>query len=64
LLLEGRSRIGISFDSRLEDDERSWQFELFRPTPDHALALAVRRGRRADLEVKVMQTVPLRDRDQ
>ncbi len=62
LLLEGPSRIGIAFDPCLDDDERSWQFELFRPTPDHTLALAIRRGRRPDLEVKLMRTVPLSDR--
>ena len=35
--------IRIEFDPQVDDDASSWQFERYRPTPDHALALAVRR---------------------
>ncbi len=58
-LLDGRARIGISFDPRLNDDARNWQFELLRPTPDHVLALGVERGPGNDLEVRVRSAIPL-----
>ncbi len=32
----------IAFTAELDDDPRAWQFQLFRPTDTHRLALAVR----------------------
>jgi 4'-phosphopantetheinyl transferase len=36
--------IRISFDPRLDDDPKSWQFQLLRPTPRHILAAGIRAG--------------------
>ncbi len=41
----GRGEIGVSFDPKLEDSSQDWQFELFRPSQKHLLAVAVRRRR-------------------
>ena len=59
LLLDDAPPIGIAFDARLADDPAEWQFDLLRPTPDHLLAIGVRRGRGPDLDVRVRRTVPL-----
>jgi len=59
LVLDGTPGIGIVFDTRLADDARHWQFELMRPTPEHMLALGVQRNPGADLDIRVMRTVPL-----
>jgi 4'-phosphopantetheinyl transferase len=42
--LEGDEDIGISFDPRLGDDPGQWQFELYRASERHLMALALRRG--------------------
>lgn len=55
----GGGEIRISFDPRLGDDPTAWQFELFRPSPQHMMAVGVRRGQRADLAIDARQTVPL-----
>jgi 4'-phosphopantetheinyl transferase len=54
------SPIRIAFDPRLRDRPESWQFELMRPTPQHRMALAVRRGRGPDLAVSVRAGMPPR----
>ncbi len=59
--LEPNRPIRICFESSLDDDPQSWQFALSRPTPQHVMALGIRRGNGADLEVCVRQTVPLRE---
>lgn len=41
--LGGVAPISISFAPRLDDDPSQWQFALFHPTPQHALAVAIRR---------------------
>jgi 4'-phosphopantetheinyl transferase len=52
----------IAFDDALGDDPRQWQFGLFSPTPDHRLALGLRRGAGAvDLEIEIDWCVPLGD---
>jgi len=59
--LERDRPIRICFDPSLDDDPQSWQFALFRPQPQHVLALGIRRGNGADLQVRVRETVPLRE---
>ncbi len=49
----------IEIDSRLDDSAETWQFERQRPTPDHHLALAIRREAEPDLPVVQRHTVPL-----
>jgi 4'-phosphopantetheinyl transferase len=56
----GRSRpISASFDARLGDDPRRWQFHLFRPTPWHVMALSLARPPGGDVRVEVRETLPL-----
>ena len=57
-LLDGGPPIGIAFDPRLEDHPGDWQFDLRRPTPDHVLAVGVRRGPGPDLAIRVERIVP------
>jgi 4'-phosphopantetheinyl transferase len=45
--------IGISFASNVVDDPARWYFERRLPSPEHALALAVRRARNEALTVAV-----------
>ena len=57
--LDDPESIRISFDARLEDDPRDWQFALPETAATHAMAVGVRRGRRQDLSVSVRDCVPL-----
>jgi 4'-phosphopantetheinyl transferase len=41
--LGGVAPISISFAPQLDDDPAWWQFALLHPTPQHALAVAIRR---------------------
>ena len=59
--LEYHRPIRICFESSLDDDPQSWQFALFRPKPQQVMALGIRRGNGADVEVRVRETVPLRE---
>jgi 4'-phosphopantetheinyl transferase len=43
----------ISFAPELDDDPSAWQFARYRPTPTHALAVAIRRGPRPDVHISV-----------
>jgi len=61
LHLDEGERIEISFDSRLRDRAQDWQLARFRPTPEHRLAVAIRRGTAADQVIDVRNTIPLRD---
>jgi len=61
--IDGRPGIGITFDARLGDDPQSWQFELYRPSDRHVLALGVRKGAGGDLTVRVESTLPGSARD-
>jgi 4'-phosphopantetheinyl transferase len=56
--LDGDKGIGVSFDPRLGDDPGQWQFELFRASECHLMALALRRGG-AGLAVRAASCVPL-----
>ena len=47
----------IEFAPALHDDPESWQFAQFWPTPEHRLAVAVRRHG-ANLPVRVCEVVP------
>jgi hypothetical protein len=47
----------IEFAPELQDDPASWQFSQYTPTPNHRMAVAVRRGG-ADLGVTVDEVIP------
>src|SRR5262245_2183811 len=47
----------ISFEPALEDDPATWQFMQHWPTPQHRLAIAVRRNG-SDLPIRVREVVP------
>jgi len=52
-------RIGIRFDPRLGDDRPAdWQFELFRPTPRHLMAVGIRREKQANVPVTILELEP------
>jgi 4'-phosphopantetheinyl transferase len=48
----------ISFDAEIDDDPRTWQFGQSWPTPDHRLAVAVRRAPDCDVEIRIDAVVP------
>lgn len=56
--LDGGGPIRISVAPSLADDPRLWQFASMRPTAQHTLAVAVRRGAGADLALRVATVVP------
>jgi 4'-phosphopantetheinyl transferase len=56
-LLHGMRGPTIEFAPELHDDPSSWQFAQFWPTPDHRLAVAVRRHGN-DVPVEVTEVVP------
>jgi 4'-phosphopantetheinyl transferase len=47
----------VEFAPELHDEPSSWQFAQFWPTPDHRMAVAVRRHG-PDLPIEVRETVP------
>jgi 4'-phosphopantetheinyl transferase len=55
---DGRS-IGVSFEPPIEDDPAAWQFELFRPSERHTIAVAIRSARGTRRRVELVETVPL-----
>lgn len=56
-LRRGDQPPAIEFAPELPDDPSSWQFALFWPTPEHRMAVAVRRHG-PDLPVRVSHVVP------
>jgi len=44
VLLAGAPPIRVQLDAQIADDARAWQLESWSPTPEHRLALCVRRG--------------------
>jgi 4'-phosphopantetheinyl transferase len=48
----------ITFDPEIDDDAQTWQFAQSWPTPRHRLAVAVRRGRGDDLDIRIQAIVP------
>ena len=57
--LDSNQPVRIAFDPRMNDDPASWQFQQFRPTPRHLMAVAIRRKHEPDLTIQIRQTVPL-----
>jgi 4'-phosphopantetheinyl transferase len=58
--------VRVTFDSSLDDDGSFWQFAQFQPTPQHRLAVAVRRRAGPDTRVLLRKTAlvaGLRDAD-
>ena len=49
----------VRFEPPSDEDARAWQFAAFSPTPEHRLAVAVRKGYRPDLLVTFTETIPL-----
>ncbi len=47
--------VSVAFEPPLEDDPAHWQFQLLRPTAEHQLALAIKRGAAADRQVVVRE---------
>jgi 4'-phosphopantetheinyl transferase len=58
--LDHDTPIAISFAPNLKDDPRAWQFDRYRPSERHMMALAIRRGVGPDMRIDVRETVPLR----
>ena len=48
----------ISFDTNQKDNPLEWQFAYFSPTPEHILALALRKKKRDDLKIKMFEVIP------
>lgn len=48
----------IAFDPEIDDDPATWQFAQGWPTPDHRLAVAVRRRPGRDVEFRIDAVVP------
>ncbi len=56
--LDAEGCIRISTDAQLKDIPSSWQFESFRPTRSHAVALALRRKDRPDFRIRFFEAIP------
>ena len=52
--------ITVSFGPGIKDDPQSWQFDRYRPSERHMMALAIRRGIGPDMRIDLRETVPLR----
>lgn len=50
--------IGLRFDRELDDRPEAWQMALLAATSEHRLAVAIRRGRRPDLELVTREVEP------
>ncbi|MFQ5349148.1 MAG: 4'-phosphopantetheinyl transferase family protein [Thermoanaerobaculia bacterium] len=50
--------IGLTLEPELGDRAEEWQLALLAPTDDHRLAVAIRRGRRPDLELVTREIAP------
>ena len=50
--------IRLSLEPELDDPPEAWQMALLAATPEHRLAVAIRRGRRPDLSLVVREVVP------
>ena len=58
LLANDRS-LGISFDPRLDEDPKSWQFYILKPTERHKAAVAVRKGNLSKFQISTRRITPL-----
>ena len=50
--------IHLAFTPEMNDDEARWHFTRFHPTPQHALALAVRRESGETVAVRILEQRP------
>jgi len=57
--LEAGCPVRISFGPQIDDDPEAWQFAQRFPTPDHLMAVAIRRGPVQDLTIHEKHGVPL-----
>jgi 4'-phosphopantetheinyl transferase len=55
---DNEGRVRISIDHQLQDMSSEWQFEVFRPTQTHVMAIALRRKNKSDLRIRVLESVP------
>lgn len=53
-----REGIKIEFDERLNDTPETWQFEMYQPTANHQMALAVRQSDAKPMTVRVREFLP------
>ena len=58
-LLHPGQPVRIAFDPRMQDDPESWQFNQFRPSPQHLMAVGIRRKDEPDLTIQITRTIPL-----
>ena len=58
-LLHPGQPVRIAFDPRMQDDPESWQFNQFRPSPQHLMAVGIRRKDEPDLAIQIKRTIPL-----
>ncbi len=59
--ISGDGSLQITFDPELGDREAEWQFALYRPTEQHRLAVAIRRGQGTNCPIRLRQVEPLTD---
>lgn len=58
-LLANDRPLGISFDPRLDEDPKSWQFCVLKPTERHKAAVAIRKGNLPNFQISMKTIVPL-----
>lgn len=55
------STVGISFQTRVGEDDKQWQFFLFHPGEEYTAAIAVSRGINEDYRLSFRRVIPLQD---
>jgi len=58
-LFENDRSLGIFFDPRLDEDSKSWQFYVLKPTERHKAAVAIRKGNLSKFQVSTRRITPL-----
>lgn len=58
-LLANDLSLGISFDPRLDEGPKSWQFFLLKPTKRHKAAIAIRKGNLPRFQISTRRIIPL-----
>jgi 4'-phosphopantetheinyl transferase len=56
--LDAGAEVTISFGPKLADDPQAWQFEHYRPTDRHLMAVAMRAGSGPAVRVELREVVP------
>lgn len=51
--------LGITFDPRLDEAPKSWQFFLLKPTERHQAAVAIRKGNLSKIHIATRRIIPL-----